>query len=629
MKFRSYMAGSSAAAILLALCCTAGAQTSSTPNAPSPQQHQPRKSFPGQVLFSRSLQNSGSAGESLPKSSVPKATDQERRALRITAYNLNIHLTPRDQSMAAEARLTLRNGSAQPLHEIALQLSSTLQFQGVGSKGEKLTYAQQTISSDADHTGKLTEADILLPKALAPGATMPIQIFYGGKIPVSGKRLEAIGTPETEAVASDWDRISENFTALRGFGNVVWYPVSSVPVSMGQGNRLFEEVGKLKQRESTATVTMSVTVEYFDHPPNVAILDGKLVPVSRPVSVPTASFPGVVTLSLPRQSIGFQQLSLVLARRQLTQQHHVKVFARSADSADVSSWLKAATRVTPLVEKWLGPQPAAPLAVIDLPESDDAPAQLGAALLTPLASKSSASLTTPLIHALAHAWFRSQRGWLQEGVPSFMVTLWLESTHGRDTALEYLESQRGALAIAEPSSPGSSNGEPLISAWDPIYVRTKSAYVFWMLRHLAGDLALQTAFRQYVPAKDTNADYFENLLQHASGKDLHWFFQDWVYQDPGLPELSVKNAFPSKVGMGETLVAVDIVNRGYAACVVPVTLVSTTTKVTNYVRVPANNEVTHRMEITGTPTSVEVNDGSVPEVAASIHVVTLKTKSSD
>lgn len=626
MKLRSY-AACFAAAILLAAVC-ASAQTSSTPNAPHPHPQQ-APDFPGKIIFSRSSQNAGSARGPSPMPDVPKATNQERGALTITAYNLDVHLIPRDQSISAEARLTVRNNSAQSLSEIALQISSTLQFEGIASHGKPLKYAQQTIASDVDHTGKLTEADILLPAPLAPGAAMPVQLFYGGKIPVSSQRLVAIGTPRAVAEASDWDRISEGFTGLRGFGNVVWYPVSSVPVSMDQGNRLFETIGKEKQRESTATVTIKVTVEYFDHPPNVAILDGRVVPVSAPASVPTVSFPGVVTASLPTQAIGFQQLSLVLARRQVTQKDNLEIFSRAGDSADVPTWTQAASTVTPLLEKWLGPKPAAPLAIVDLPETDDDPAQIGSALLTPLAQTSSSALAVPLVHALAHAWFHSARGWLNQGVPAFMVTLWIESNQGRKAALEYLESQRGALAIAEPASPGASAGEPLITAWDPVYVRTKSAYVFWMLRHLAGDQAIQSALRQYVPDKDTNSRYFEDLIEQACGKNLNWFFKDWVYQDPGLPEFSVVNTYPNKVGMGETLVAIDIVNHGFAAADVPVTLFSTATKLTDYVHVPANNEVTHRMEIMGTPTKVQVNDGSVPEVGASIHIVTLKTTSSE
>lgn len=625
MKFK-HSAASSLAAILLALGCAAAAQAA--PNAPLPSRQQAR-SFPGQLLFSRSLQKQVAAGKTSPSSTVPKATNQERRSLNITSYNLDLHLTPRNESLSAEARLTLRNDGTQPLREIALQLSSSLHFQGIGSNGHRLVYAQQTIASDADHTGKLTEADILLPAALAPGASMPIQLFYGGQIPVSGQRLEAIGTPQSIAEASDWDRISEDFTGLRGFGSVVWYPVSSVPASMGQGNRLFEEIGRQKLRNSTATVTMKVAVEYFDQPPNVAVLDGRPVPVSAPVSMPTASFPGVVTVSLPTQTIGFQELSLVLARRQLSRQDHADVFALPNHSANVAGWLKAVAAVTPLVQSWLGPKPTVPLTIIDLPESDDAPAQVGTALLAPLTKASPSALDAPIIHALAHAYFTSPRGWLQEGVPSFMVTLWLESTRGRKIALEYLESQRGALAIAEPASPGDSTGEPLISAWDPVYTRTKASYVFWMLRQLAGDQALQTALQQYVPAKDTNPQYFEDLLERASGKSLHWFFQNWIYQDPGLPDLSVTNVYPNKVGLGQTLVAVNIVNHGFAAAEVPVTLVSTTTKVSNYVRVPADSSITHRMEITGTPLEVKVNDGTVPEVGDSIHVVILKTKGSD
>ncbi len=621
MKYSHSAARSIAAALAITLCGAAVAQT--TPNAPTPRTPQPQ-SFPGQVIFSRSLQNHAAEQQDTSTPAVPKATNQQRRALTISAYNLRIHLTPRNQSISAEARLTLRNSSKQPLHEIALQLSSTLQFQAIGCNGKQLAYAEQTIPSDADHTGKLTEADILLPTPLAPGATMPIQVFYGGKIPVSGQRFQAIGTPQAVAEASDWDRISENFTGLRGFGNVVWYPVSSVPVSLDTGNQLFEEIGRQKREDSAATVTLSVTVEFFDHPPNVALLDGRLVPISAPVSEPTATFPGVVTISLPTQPIGFQQLSLVLARRQaLQQEHNVKIFSLPDDAPHAAAWLQAAASVTPLLHAWLGTHPANPLAIIDLPETDDAPTQLGAALLTPLVQNSPSVLATPLIHALARADFQSPRAWLQEGVPSFMVTLQIESSRGRKAALEYLEGQRGALAIAEPSSPGSSIGQPLIAAWDPIYVRTKSAYVFWMLRHLAGDKALQAALRQYVPAKDTNATYFENLLEHAGGKNLQWFFRDWVDQDPGLPDLSIRHVFPTKVGLGETLVAIDIANQGYAACDVPVTLVSTTTKITNYVHIPANTEVTHHMEITGTPTSVQVNDGTIPEVSASIHRVTL------
>ena len=58
--------------------------------------------------------------------------------------------------------------------------------------------------------------------------------------PQSAQRLLVIGTPQDVSLRSDWDGISVPFTGLRGFGNVVWYPASSVPVILGDGARLFD-----------------------------------------------------------------------------------------------------------------------------------------------------------------------------------------------------------------------------------------------------------------------------------------------------------------------------------------------------------------------------------------------------
>ena len=51
---------------------------------------------------------------------------------------------------------------------------------------------------------------------------------------------------------TDWDAIGVDFTGLRGFGNVVWYPVSSVPVILGDGARVFDEMGEHKLRMAGA-----------------------------------------------------------------------------------------------------------------------------------------------------------------------------------------------------------------------------------------------------------------------------------------------------------------------------------------------------------------------------------------
>ncbi len=63
---------------------------------------------------------------------------------------------------------------------------------------------------------------------------------------IDAKRLLQLGTPDDVAERSDWDRISETFSGLRGFGYTVWYPVSSVPVLLGDGAKIFAEIGGAK-----------------------------------------------------------------------------------------------------------------------------------------------------------------------------------------------------------------------------------------------------------------------------------------------------------------------------------------------------------------------------------------------
>jgi aminopeptidase N len=125
--------------------------------------------------------------------------------------------------------------------------------------------------------------------------------------------------------------------------------------------------------------------------------------------------------------------------------------------------------------------------------------------------------------------------------------------------------------------------------------------------------------QSYDPAQDTTPEYFERLLERASGKDLKWFFDYWVYHDRGLPDLSIAAVYPSRVTRGQVLVAVEIVNDGYATAEVPVTVKGATASLTERVRVPAHGRITHRITFQEEPTAVDVNDGTVPEVRDSVH----------
>jgi hypothetical protein len=68
---------------------------------------------------------------------------------------------------------------------------------------------------------------------------------------------------------------------------------------------------------------------------------------------------------------------------------------------------------------------------------------------------------------------------------------------------------------------------------------------------------------------------------------------------------------------------VDVANTGTAEAEVPVSVTSGTTTVTERLRVPGKSQISHRFVMQGPPAEVAVNDGTVPEVEASVHKQTL------
>ena len=61
---------------------------------------------------------------------------------------------------------------------------------------------------------------------------------------------------------------------------------------------------------------------------------------------------------------------------------------------------------------------------------------------------------------------------------------------------------------------------------------------------MVGDDALKQAIRKYRAEDDKDPKYVEQLIEAAAKRDLGWFFDDWVYQDRGLPDFHVQSVHP-------------------------------------------------------------------------------------
>jgi hypothetical protein len=642
---------------------TASAQTQSQPATQQPTTQSPEaqpsgtQSSGGKVIFSRSTDENGATTTTIgPAASLgtavtaPTASDAERDAVTFVAYDLDVHLDPAKNGIAVRALMKVRNDGKAPLAHLPLEISSTLKWEHIHMDGKDVPFTVATLNSDTDHTGQLHEAAITLTQPLAAGATIEVDANYSGTIAPNALRLTALGTPEDLALHSDWDEIGLDFTGLRGFGNVAWYPVSAEPVILGDGARLFDEVGQVKLRAASARFRLRLTDEFpHGQGPAIALVNGRAVAldVVDPPN-PVEGVPGVATADTGDTTLGFTAPSLFVAMRAPHPATNATLWTAAADENNLENWTTAAAAVSPFVTGWLGAKPRSELTILDLPDAGDAPFESGALLATSVKQEDEGQLEGVLAHALTQAWISGAEkpaaawprpAWLDEGLAYFIGTLWIEKHDGRKRALESLESGRSALALAEPSSPGENPGVPLAQAWSPAYYRTKAAYVLWMLRDMVGDNALSTALRGYdaapnetkVGSSSSTLDIssagpdsrFEKLLEHASKRDLSWFFADWVDADKGLPDLAIDGVFPEAAEAGNTLVAVDVTNSGYASAEVPVTVSGMGGSVSKRVMVPGRGKITVRILLIGRPAQVQVNDGSVPETGATVHIRTL------
>jgi hypothetical protein len=590
----------------------------------------------GKVLFNRdqdSAPDNKKTG-SAAKSSIAALTDEERSSLTFTAYDLDVHLAPSKSRIAVHARFTVKNIGTKPLPKIALQISSSLHWESFAEQSADhsapLTFAENAVATDADHTGRAQEATVVLPQPLAPGEKVELAAFYSGEIQQSGERLEHIGAPVEQAALADWDKITPGLTALRGFGNVLWYPTAAAPVFLGDGAKLFQGVGKNKLQQSAATVRLRLTVEYAGEAPDAAYFCGRrepLVAVSENSNAPVAESPGIATAQFPEQVLGFRTPSLFVTDRAATTTDGGLITAVTDHYDTLPNYAAAAAKVQPLLKDWFG---AAPLSTLNMIDVDGQPFEDDALLVTQMHASAPAALAAPMAHSLTHVWFDSSHVWLDEGVAQFVSLLWTEGSEGREAALSQLQQQINTLALAEPAfgEDGSSAqpGESLIDASDEVYFRTKAAAVLWMLRSMTSDDALKHALQAYRHDRklDSDPEGFEKALEQSSHKNLRWFFDDWVYRDRGLPDLSISSVTPRQLQgkadkEGSWLIAVEVRNDGDAAVEVPVTIRSGTLTTTEQLRVAGRSSASTRIVFGGTPEEVLVNDGSVPEMRAAVH----------
>jgi hypothetical protein len=534
----------------------------------------------------------------------------DRNAFTFTKYDLEIRVSPDEQAVAARGKVTLRNESDQSQKNIVLQISSSLEWRMIELNGQKLEYVADDYNSDIDHTGKLTEAVVTLPQPVAPKGTIELDLGYSGTIPRDASRLTAVKVPEASALASDWDRVGQEFTAVRGVGHVIWYPIAT------EGARfegpLFPTIAQWQGRQRETTMkTRFCWITEEDRSYSV-VANGTFEGIGGGVEGGEGNRTGCTSFSF--SNLNETVPTFAIAPFEMLTRPAISLHFLKGHDSQASDYALAAEKVQPLIEEWFG-KTKQKIQVIELPETGDAPFDSGAVLFTPLDLRDKKRVETEMAHQLTHAAFISPRQWISEGLAQFSELLVRETHEGRQAALDFADDSLPALVAAEKDAATAGNGSngALTSTTDEIYYRVKAMYVWSMLRDMIGDDALKAVLKNYRPVDDKEPSYLQRLIAAQSKHDLEWFFDDWVYRDRGLPQLKIETAIPRQTLNNSYVVAITVENTGGAGAEIPVTVQSESGQQTLRLLVPAHQKATTRLSVPGKPKEVIVNDGSVPE----------------
>jgi aminopeptidase N len=166
-------------------------------------------------------------------------------------------------------------------------------------------------------------------------------------------------------------------------------------------------------------------------------------------------------------------------------------------------------------------------------------------------------------HELAHSWFGNlvtckswSELWLNEGFATFMEAAYREKAFGRadylrkirEDAVGYMASdmvnaRRHGLFFKE-----AVGDETLFDSANAAVAYQKGGTVIHTLHETVGDSNFWKAINLYLNRHrfgNVESSDLKKAMEEVSGKDLTWFFDQWVYKG-GYPQLSVRQTYNAR-----------------------------------------------------------------------------------
>ncbi|MBN2093188.1 T9SS type A sorting domain-containing protein [candidate division KSB1 bacterium] len=157
-----------------------------------------------------------------------------------------------------------------------------------------------------------------------------------------------------------------------------------------------------------------------------------------------------------------------------------------------------------------------------------------------------------ILHETAHEWFGNLISlkewghfWMNEAFATYAEPLFIEHKHGRESYFQYMDYLKSRISTSrEKTAPlfCTDSTNAIASYSGNIYF--KGAWVLHTLRHVLGDKMFDQVIQSYCADKRYRYKYvdsydFINLCEAVTGRELSWFFQQWVF-GTGRPDYEFK-----------------------------------------------------------------------------------------
>ena len=144
-------------------------------------------------------------------------------------------------------------------------------------------------------------------------------------------------------------------------------------------------------------------------------------------------------------------------------------------------------------------------------------------------------------HELSHQWFGDKITcgswhdiWLNEGFATYSEALWVEHKYGLAAYKNMMWDKMNRARRATESVLGIDTAN-VNNLFNPYSTYAKGGVVLHMLRHVLGDSVFFQGMRSYAADpryayKTAVTDDFKHVMENVSGKNLGYFFQEWLHE---------------------------------------------------------------------------------------------------